>query len=558
MAQQRVLSEDEITNMITSWDTDDELSSDEENVETPVGSSHSSSAQSACIASDSSEDESDDDSNGVTSIGAQSDTSSDITGKNGTIWTSCQPALTGRTATHNVFTATPGVPRSVSCSITNPYDAWKMFIHESILRSITKFTIDEAMRRGDVDFSLTLDELESFIALQYARGVYGKNHPVAFLWSKKYGISIFGETMPRNKFTKILKYLRFDDKPNRIRSGAGADKFAPIRDVFTTFTSMCQSKYTCDFSLTVDEQLMPLKSRCCFITFMPNKPDKYGIKFWVLVDVKAKYVANITPYLGAQEKESRCGVPLGESVVIKISEHIKGKGYNICCDNFFTSLPLAEKLQKSKFSLVGTIKKNRRDLSVSMTEPQQEGVNSSKFFWHKNSGAMLVRYQPKPKKTVCLLSTMHSTPDVDTTTAAKKTFVIRFYNENKVGVDCFDQMARLYSTRSASRRWPLAVWGNILDIAAINACAIYAKSTGIQLSRRQFILELIEHLRHQKQQNSCSPSTLTSGPRKRRKCYKTGCSNATTFICSKCQNPTCGKCSQDNSKMIFVKCNGCC
>ena len=85
MAQQRVLSEDEITNVITSWDTDDELSSDEENVETPVGSSHSSSAQSACIASDSSEDESDDDSNGVTSIGAQSDTSSDITGKNGTI-----------------------------------------------------------------------------------------------------------------------------------------------------------------------------------------------------------------------------------------------------------------------------------------------------------------------------------------------------------------------------------------------------------------------------------------------------------------------------------------
>ena len=32
-------------------------------------------------------------------------------------------------------------------------------------------------------------------------------------------------------------------------------------------------------------------------------------------------------------------------------------------------------------------------------------------------------------------------------------------------------------TRSASKRWPLAVWGNILDIAAINGCAIYAKST---------------------------------------------------------------------------------
>ena len=174
-----------------------------------------------------------------------------------------------------------------------------------------------------------------------------KNHPVAFLWSKSYGIPIFGETMPRNKFTEIMKYLRLDDKPNRIRRGPGADKFAPIRDVFTTFISMGKSKYTCDFSLTVDEQLMPLKSRCSFITFLPNNPDKNGIKCWVLVDVKAKYVANITPYLGAQEKEGCCGVPLGKSVVIKITEHIKGKGYNICCDNFFTSLPLAEKLQKS-------------------------------------------------------------------------------------------------------------------------------------------------------------------------------------------------------------------
>ena len=197
-----------------------------------------------------------------------------------------------------------------------------MFIHESILRSMTKFATDEAIRRVDVDFSLTLGELESVIALQYARGVYGNNHPVAFLWSKKYGISIFGETTHRNKFTKLLKYLRFDDKPNRIRSGAGVDKFAPIRDVFTTYTSMCKSKYTCDFSLTVDEQLMSLKSRC---TFMPHKPDKYGIKVWILVDVKAKYVANITPYLSAQEKESRCGVPLGESVVSKICEPIKEK-----------------------------------------------------------------------------------------------------------------------------------------------------------------------------------------------------------------------------------------
>ena len=174
MSHRKVISGDEVTNIITSWDNDDELSSDEEDAETQLGSLISFSARPAFIASNSSEDESDDDSNDVTSTCRQEATSSNITGKNGSLWTSSQPALTGRTAAHNVFTASPGVPRSVSCTITTAYDAWKMFIHESILRSITKFTTDEVVCCGDVDFSLTLDELESFIALQYARGVNGK------------------------------------------------------------------------------------------------------------------------------------------------------------------------------------------------------------------------------------------------------------------------------------------------------------------------------------------------------------------------------------------------
>ena len=63
-----------------------------------------------------------------------------------------------------------------------------------------------------------------------------------------------------------------------------------------------------------------------------------------------------------------------------------------------------------------------------------------------------------------------------------------FYNANKVGVDCFDQMAHLYTTRSASRRWPLVVWGNIFDIAAINSYVLHKKVISNRITRRQFIL----------------------------------------------------------------------
>ena len=214
---------------------------------------------------------------------------------------------------------------------------------------------------------------------------------------------------------------------------------------------------------------MPVKSRCPFITFMPNKPDKYGITFWVLADVETKYVANILPYLGAQEREERGGTPLPKSVLIRLAQNVKEKGYNVTCDNFSTSLAAAKKLRRNKISIVGTIPKNRRELSQQMTQPMRNKLYSSNLWWHERSNAMIVKYQQQRNKSVCLLSTMHSAPDVDNGSTKKKPNVVSFYNRNKAGVDCFDQMTRLYLTRAASRRWPLAVWGNILDIAAINA-----------------------------------------------------------------------------------------
>ena len=200
---------------------------------------------------------------------------------------------------------------------------------------------------------------------------------------------------------------------------------------------------------------------------MPNKPYKYGIKFWVLADVETKYVANIIPYLGAQEQEERGGTPLAKSVMLKLTYRIKGKGYYITCDNFFTSLPVAEKLARNNKSIVETIRKNCRELLSQLTLPLPDQIYHSRFMWHDRSNALFVDYQSKCKKSVRLLSTMHSSPNVDTDFRKQKPNVTLFYNKIKVGIDCFDQMTRLYKTQSASRRWPLSEWKNIPGIAAI-------------------------------------------------------------------------------------------
>ena len=103
-----------------------------------------------------------------------------------------------------MFTAKPGVPRDVASS-RSPHDVWKHFISKHILRMICRYTNEEAQQRGNEQFTVSLADLETFIGLQYAIGIYGKGHPVAFLWSKIYGIPIFYENMIRDYFLKILK-----------------------------------------------------------------------------------------------------------------------------------------------------------------------------------------------------------------------------------------------------------------------------------------------------------------------------------------------------------------
>ena len=104
----------------------------------------------------------------------------------------------------------------------------------------------------------------------------------------------------------------------------------------------------------------------------------------------------------------------------------------------FSSLPLALKLQKEKISIVGTIRKNRREIAKKMTDAVKGNLHCSQFYWHKNNDMLFVKYQAKAKKTVCLLSSMHHSPDIDQSSVKQKPQVILFYNKNKVGVDCFD------------------------------------------------------------------------------------------------------------------------
>ncbi|KAF7640628.1 hypothetical protein LDENG_00029020, partial [Lucifuga dentata] len=63
----------------------------------------------------------------------------------------------------------------------------------------------------------------------------------------------------------------------------------------------------------------------------------------------------------------------------------------------------------------------------------------------------------KQKKNVCILSTVHTSVDITSSQKAKPE-TVTYYNRTKVGVDVMGQMARKYSVKAPTRRWPVAVF----------------------------------------------------------------------------------------------------
>ncbi|XP_019201084.1 uncharacterized protein LOC109194765 [Oreochromis niloticus] len=290
--------------------------------------------------------------------------------------------------------------------------------------------------------------------------------------------------MPRNRFQDIMQHLRFDDRSTR-SDRAKTDKFAAISSVWGSFVTNCITCYNPGLHITVDEQLFPSKTRCCFLQCIASKPDKFGIKFWVACDLKSKYICNVLPYLG-KDPNRPSGERLSENVVMRLMEPFLDKGRNVTTDNFFTPLSLAQKILRRKTTVLGTVNKIRREIPQSARYTDRNEFTTQVF---STSAATLTAYAAKLKKTVYILSSMHSVVQTDNTTKRKPN-TVTLYNTTKCGVDVMDLMVREYTVHRETRRWPVAVFFDMIDMAALNALVLYQACTGTQERWVDFLVQL--------------------------------------------------------------------
>lgn len=467
-------------------------------------------------------------------------------------WTRNGPQL-GRRSVRNMIRIQPGLTPYAAGRIHDKESALRLIFDTSMLETIVvesnKFAANKPMRHWR---PLDEEEIRLFFGLCILRGVYrGNGENMEELWSEAHGRPIFKQVMSLTRFQEIQCALRFDNPETR-QARLRNDKLAAVRLLLDGLASNSQRCYNPGLSgVTVDEQLYPYRGRCRFIQYIKTKPAKYGLKSWCLNDCETAYCWNIIMYTGKGEEREG---PLGEHVVLSLAKNLYNTGLNVTSDNFFTSLQLANKLLEQNLTLLGTIRAHRREIPFAFRSFKERTLYSSEFLYTTEKNIQLVSYKCKKNKVVLVLSSQHQSTAVSD--CPKKTPVsIQDYNATKVGTDVMDQMISYYTVKFKTKRWPVVVFCNVLDIACINAFILYKAcfpnyNTGKLDKRRLFLIDLgmaLVQRRPPTAIQNLNPNPATRGrchlcPRDVDQKQRTKCAKCQRFCCKNHTNTLCSAC----------------
>lgn len=147
------------------------------------------------------------------------------------------------------------------------------------------------------------------------------NESTKTLFSMGIGPVIFRITISRNRFEFSTNCLRFHDESTR-RERLDSDRFAVIRRIHDEFMGNCSTRYTPSTNITIDETIIPFRGNCPFRVYSPQKPGKYGMELFSMVDSSTKYLLKAVPYLGRNQNLNVNLVPREELEMNKPANRI--------------------------------------------------------------------------------------------------------------------------------------------------------------------------------------------------------------------------------------------
>ena len=157
------------------------------------------------------------------------------------------------------------------------------------------------------------------------------------------------------QFTNVMTSARYQELSwfvyafNKLAVPAdNKDKLILIRPVMEYLQVLCKQHYLPNQELSLNEGIMPYKGRLSIKIYSPQKPDKYGVKFYFLCEAASGYVYSFKVYRGISQTL--------KEIVYNLLSGLFGQGYHVYMDNYYNSVNIARDLYADKVHCTGTLR----------------------------------------------------------------------------------------------------------------------------------------------------------------------------------------------------------
>lgn len=198
--------------------------------------------------------------------------------------------------------------------------------------------------------------LFTFVGALILLGIHGvRNHRKVWSTVRAQVFYSLRDLLTCQLFELIGTFIHVVTPAEDAASGNPLRKLQPLID---HIKNKCFEFYQPQKEISIDER-MKSKARCHFKQYMRNKPTKWGFKLWVLADMTG-YTVDFNIYTGKSTDKSDSG--LAHDVVMQLVPPFVFQGYQLYCDNFYSSPVLFEDLHQLRIMATGTFRSNRWEL----------------------------------------------------------------------------------------------------------------------------------------------------------------------------------------------------
>ena len=380
------------------------------------------------------------------------------------------------------FTATPGMTVPIP---TTPLGFFQLFISHELLVFLMEETNDfahhqrvEMAKPSAYKWSETnVIDIAKYLGIVMWMGIIGLPE-MRMYWArnKTYSMSAFPEAMARRRFEAIGKY--FCTFNRRAVPKGNTDKLIIIRPVMNYILNKCRTLYVPRKDLSINEGMLKWKGHLSMRVYDPQKPIKYGVKFYFLCESKTGYVLNFIIYRGVAST-------MRDIVFNLLDRHLQ-KGHHIFMDNYYNSVDLAEELYQNGTHVSGTLQLVQGAPEYLKNLAQNCSLAPGEMAFRKKANTFVLCWQDVRLVTFITTGYDVSTEEfvhrrqvkrgdklIGEETTMQRPKIVKQYANYMEGVDRFHQLINYHAIARRTYSWTKKTIFYLLHVGLLNAYFLY-------------------------------------------------------------------------------------